>query len=565
MIRALLITLTLVAAVPAISQEFDPCDVLLSGSQEQVYHAFFQSYQRNYTDGLGERGFMGSAIPKTPQTDLIALEYGLVWWGMKFNIVPSIEEAIKHRQQAHEMHRKKGTLYTDVLVAGLYIIGQESELQLDFDKEGAGAFFKPIPPDKILMMMQRGAYEVQPDGTYILIPAERLLRRVSLEGMTYNKVAHLPGAGGYNSISQSGWVAFKQHGLHDYSAWKQTDNARRLKKLARKLVEQGYTIRFNTDYKLMLDKLRDQKRTYRPEKKEGEDSKPERAEANPEYNRYRNEAVYNTALGNLLAGKGYSVGVYNPQGQLVAGEIGWRVGNHVYGDSVFYDDDVNLAKIAALALMEVMDAAGQPYTDPGMITAYTGSMGAELVPFPEYLKKIKSGPKEVIPLPDYWNPLDEDYLQKKLEEVVRRRSQGITKMVAISRMPRASKEALAIASTLGLQRLFLNIVILPNRESIVEHATHADPSDMPIYLLSSQPPAIGKSAAQYLNEALSAVGTEVLYVHHPRFAKDIRLIDLKVVKDILTLDLQLDPPQWNWSLEGGLPQISVPVWAAPKR
>ena len=75
---ALLIVFALVSVQSLGAQDISPCSVLLSGSQEQVYHAFFKSYQENFSDGLGERGYMGSAIPKTPQTDLIALEYGIV-------------------------------------------------------------------------------------------------------------------------------------------------------------------------------------------------------------------------------------------------------------------------------------------------------------------------------------------------------------------------------------------------------------------------------------------------------------------------------------------------------
>lgn len=546
------------------AEEVDPCAVLLSGSKDQVYRAFFKSYQENYSDGLAQRGFLGSAVPKTPQTDLMALEHGIIWWGMRFNLVPSIHDAISHRRQAYEHHFNKKTLYTDVLVAGLYIIGHESELGLTFDSEGPGKTFKPIPPNKVEMILKRGAYEVQPDGSYQFIEPARLLRRVSLEGMNYFNTAHLPASGGLNALTQAGWVAFKQHGLHDYSKWKQTDAAKRLKKLARKLVEQGYTIRFNTDYKLMLDKLRDQKRTYRAEKKDDNET-PNRVESNPDHNRYRDEVIYNTALANLLAGKGYSVGVYDPKGELIAGEIGWRVGNHVYGDSVFYGDDVNLAKVAALALMEVMDAGGQPYTDPGMITAYTGSMGAELVPFPEYIDKIKSGPSELIPFPTEWNPLDKDYLSSKLQELSKRRNQGVTPRLALSRLPTPTKEALELAPEFGLERHNLNIVVVRDFAKISEHAAKvADPAEMPIYILARPLSVLDLSATEQLEDLLSFEDTTAYTVNHPKFANDVRPLDLRRLKDLLSLEIKTDQPVWR-SIRSDYLQISVGVWAARRK
>lgn len=546
------------------AEEIDPCGVLLSGSKDQVYRAFFQSYQDNYNDGLAQRGFLGSAVPKTPQTDLMALEYGIIWWGMRFNIVPSIHDAIAHRKQAYEHHSSKKTLYTDVLMAGLYILGNESELELSFDESGSGKTMKPVAPEKVEMLMKRGAYEVQPDGSYQFIEPARLLRRVSFDGMNYNNTAYLPASGGLNSISQAGWVAFKQHGLHDFSKWKRTDAAKRLKKMARKLIEQGYSIRFNTDYQLMLDKLKDQKRTFRAEKKDENDT-PNRVEANPDHNRYRDEVIYKTALANLLAGKGYSVGVYDPKGELVAGEIGWRVGNHVYGDSVFYGDDVNLAKIAALALMEVMDEGGQPFTDPGMITAYTGSMGAELVPFPDYLAKIKSGPKEVIPFPKEWNPFDRDYLLSKLQEVARRRNQGVTPRVAISRLPAPTKDALELAAQLGLERQDLNIIVVRDFAKISEHAASvADPNELPIYILAPPLSALDRSPTEQLQDLLAWEETKAFTVNHPKFANDVRPLDPNRLRELLSLETQWDSPVWR-SVKPDTLQISVGVWTAPRR
>jgi len=561
------------AAAPGVKKELKdltPCEFLLSGSEEQVQRAFFQNYVANFADGLGVRGFMGSAIPNTPQTVELAMEYGLIWWGMKWNFAATIEEAVEHRLKARALHEKKGTTFTDLIVAGQYFIGSEAELGLSFAEEGPQKTSVPVPAEKVRELIQRGAYEIDHLGQVTFIAPEQLARRMSENTLTYNNVAHLPGTFGKNSLGQAGWVAFKQHGIHDYSTWKNSDAAKKLRKMARGLVDRGYTIRFNTDYEAMLDKIKNQKRSYREsqENEDGEMVTGERKEHSVATSRYSNPTVYNSALALLKAGKGYSVGLYNESGELVGGEIGFRSGNHFYGDSVFYDK-VEYAKIAALALFEVLDAAGMPYSDPGMITPYTASMGAELVPFPEYLPKIKGGPAERIELPAQWDPRPAGHLEAAFTEIVKRKNQGLGHSRITRRLPADSEEARLVAQRLGLVRGTLNLVFVSSPEEAANYVQSAGWDESPIFIEGAASLArqeAGSDALDFLRQVLSSGDDlKIYFIPSARFADSRKAIARKQLLDVLDLDLKLAPPVWS---EGPLPKIIVEGWgfaAEPRR
>ncbi len=553
------------------------CEVILSGSDEQVARTFFANYVTNYQDGLGVRGFLGGAIPNTPANLELAMEYGLIWWGMKWNFAATLEEAIEHRLKARALHEAKGTTFTDLIVAGQYFIGSEAELGLDFEADGKPV---PVPAEKLRELIARGAYEIDHLGQAKLIPPAQLQRRVSLVGMTYNKVGHLPGSFGKNSISQSGWVAFKQHGIHDYFAWKDSSEAKKLKKLARSLADRGYKIKFNTDYEAMLNRIKDQKRSYR-DQEVGEDGtlvKGERKDHEAHTSRYKIESVFKSMLDLLNSGKGYSVGLYNERGELVAGEIGLRNGNHLYGDSVFYDE-VEQAKIAALALFEVLDAAGMPYSDPGMITPYTASMGAELVPFPEYLRKIKSGPREPIAMPVVWDPRSEADMKYSLGEIVKRKNQGLGNMKVTRRTPVANSDTVtALADRQGLERAGLNLVFVSSAEEASAHIAGAAWADMPIYIEGVSPElmriareasphadaaTVGPfvSTLSFLRAALtgpSAANVKAYFIGSARYPDARKPVPLKGLVEVLELGVSADAPIWQ---EGAaFPSITVNGW-----
>ncbi|CAN5585851.1 hypothetical protein BH10BDE1_BH10BDE1_32330 [soil metagenome] len=494
---------------------------LLAGSKAQLAEQVFANWVDNYEDGLANRGFMGNAIPNTPETSEIAMKHGLIWWGGGFRLVPTLEAAIAHRAQVRGLHEQKKTLFTDRIVAGLYVLGSESELGVKFDADtsSAGSREQVVAAEKIEELLSRGAYEIDENGQVTRVSAEHLLRRYSAGDFKYMNVSHLPQSAGLNSIVQSGWVVFKLHGLHDYSTWKSSGSAKKLKKLAVKLMEMGFTIRFNYDHKAAIDMLATQDRTYVEAVKDGKPGEVVRTVMGNHMNRYSQKEVYDPALARLLAGKGYSIGVYNEANELVGGEIGFRNGNHILGESVFYDrrynfkehgfDGVDLAKVAAVALMEILLENGQPYSDPGMITAYTASMGAELVEFREFREKILSrqgqGPNDRIEFPETWDPRPANHLELAFTSLKDRRGQMITANQVVGRTPAVSEKSLSVGSSMGFERTQLRVVVV---NSVAEAQNHArelsnggnvNISDVPLYLIV-EPQKVAELMSQGSND-----------------------------------------------------------------
>lgn len=558
-----LLPLLVLISVPAFAAS-DACEkLILSGADEEVARERFANFVENYEDGLGVRGYMGGGIPNTAANIDLALEYGLIWWGMKWNFAPSVEAAVEHRLKVRQVWLAKESPFTDIIVSGQYIIGSEEELGLQFGEDKKPI---PVPPEKVRELMARGAYEIDFEGRVKKISPEQLKRRVNVNGMNYFYVKDLPESVGKNSISQSGWVAYKQHGLHDYSTWKETSDAKKLMKKARTLADRGFTIRFNTDYELMLVKINNQIRSYRDlsvDEHTGEIKKGKRIDHDVSRSRYSDPGVYNSALSALKAGKGYSVGVYNERGELVGGEIGFRKGNHFYGDSVFYDDDVDLAKIAALALFQYLYDRGMPYSDPGMITKYTYSMGAELVPFHEYLQKIKSGPAQPIELPSQWDPRSNVELDITFQELAKRKNVGLGSLKIMRRNPvDVSEEVVAAADRAGLARAQLRIVFVNTPEEASDYIrSHPDIpwADLPVFVMGAATD-VAKDALAFLRTALSneSAPPEVFFIGSARHPDVRKAIPLKQLVDMLELKVTGNPPKW---IPGAaLPTVGVYGW-----
>lgn len=567
---ALYLALTLVASTavahdapkPTSAEQLE-CELKLAGTPEAVAE-LFAMWERDWDKGLANRGFMGAIPPNTPENAAIAHEYGLTWWGIAFRLVPTIEAAKANRLVGYNYHKDKGTLYTDKTTEPIYILGEESELGLTFAKEGKEALELQVPPEKVAELLERGAYQITQEGEVIAIPASELKRRISLTDVKYNNISHLPTSGGVNSLSQSGWVIFKQHGIHDYTQWKNTDSAKRLKKLALKLVERGFTIRFNYDYKACLDFLTRQVRSYRESKGSA------RKTHDVQRNRYSKAEVYDTALARLMNGEGYSAEVYNEKGELVGGEIGFRDGNAFAGDSVFYDetytrekdgiDGIDLAKIAALALFEELDKRGMPYSDPEMVTPYTASMGGYLVPFPEFRAKIKSGPKELIQLPESYDPRPADYFTKAIADIARRKSEGLGRKAFVSRMPEAGAQALKAAEGTNVVRDVLKVVLVESQAQAKElAATVTNPRELPLFLVAGTAREEQESATEFLKRALAGEG-ELFFINHPRYVDDMRTVPAEKFLKFLGTGTEItDAPAFT-----SPNQIEIPAWAVGK-
>jgi Leu/Phe-tRNA-protein transferase len=500
--------------VPGTKEQMDQFEKFISGSlsDEEKLELIFRNWEDNAADALGTRGFMGSlaAVPNTPLASEIALRHGIMPWGVAFRLVDSLDTAIELRRKSwnHLVDVKKQP-FAVAYAADLFFIGDV--------KSATGLTFGPVPEGKVVpevpvldvpveamrKLIAQGAWEIgpAPDFKATFIAPDRLARRLDPAGVNHHYALHRNESWGYNSFTQSGWVAFPRHGLHDFSTWKESAEAKRLEKLMFRLLDRGYKFRFNHDYIAAIEALKNQRRSFRDHLSESK----ERKELQSHENRYsENRDEWKTSLAKLQAGKGYSVEVYNEAGTLVGGEIGWRVGNHFYGDSPFYsDEDIDLAKIAAFVLMRMLYENGMAYSDPGMITAYTDSMGAEQPTFAEFNRKMRTAPKEVIQVPALYDPRTPEYFAKKFQELERKKTAGLGSSSFVSRMPDHSPTALAAAVSVKAVPGALSIVVVGSEEQALTHAKQiASPGLMPLFLITSQAANPEESAVDYLKRLL---------------------------------------------------------------
>lgn len=523
---------------------------------ESALEGFFSTAEANWKTNLGNRGFIGAHFPNTRQVAAVAEKYSVLWWGASFKLVPTLEEAKAHRAKVAYYHEEKGSEMTEAIVQPIYILGSEAELGLNFEWDKKNQLAKrelDVPPETVKKLMARGGYEIFSDGRTEFVSPQQLQDRVVPTGMRYVYLLDMPASFGYNSLSQSGWVAMKEHGIHDYNEWKDTKAAKDVKKMAIKLFNRGYTVRFNHDYKACLDKIKYQVRSYRDK------SSSERKNYGTEMSRYSRPEVYDTALARLEAGGGYSVELYDGSGQLVAGEIGFRVGNAFSGDSIFYDT-IELGKVEALLLFEMLNAQGMPYSDPGMVTPYTKSMGGYNVPFDEFRRKIQSGPKERIQVPDLFDVRTEEDFRKSFDEIARRQNQAFTKNSYVTRLPVVPESALPIAAAAGVTQKLVEIVVVNNRAAAEAYAAKlTDVKELPIFLMPTETTGLPSSelaAADYLRASLAGErSAQIFYIKHPKHVSEVLAIDSAKFLEFLSLDVA--GPRWVVPGE----KITVPAWA----
>lgn len=526
--------------------------VKASESEVAAWDKQLSEYSANVEEGLGVRAFFGNKVPKNAITEKLAVKHGLVWWRMRIYLVDSVEAAIEHRAKIRAFHVEKGTLPTDITAAPVYMIGKEAELGVKFSAETPMPKVEQAAMEKL---MERQAFEVDENGQVTLYSAERFKNIVTPDGFFLLDLKAVPDAFGMNGLTKEGWVAFKQHGIHDYNHWKGSSTANKLRKLSIKLAEQGFTVRFNHDYRACMDMILKQERSYKTENG--------RSTHSAATNRYMNAVNRELMLWKLEKGEGYSVEVYSPEGKLVGGEIGVRDGNHYYGDTVFYDtsynrkehgfDGVDLAKVAADALFEVLGVRGQPYSDPGMITPYTASLGAELIPFREWFTKIKSGPEQPVLLPSTWSPLGVEYYQKVFGELAKRRNQGIGRNLVLARATDLEKRNQAIAEQakvyLGTQK-FVFVKTLEEAQTLAAQVT----GQMPIYLIMPD-----RLLPIILSTPSIPKEIEMVTFKNPRYVSDVIRLDqekdqlgLQTLKDSdMSVDLQTENPSFTievWQL-----------------
>ncbi len=307
--------------------------------------------------GVSARGFLGSEPKLSPASKEAAYSRGLMYWGIRIYVVKTLEEAIDHAQGER-----------DPLMQGVYLIGEE--IPQNHEGVSASYFFRKL--------INNGMYYIQ-EGKVDRISWQHIHDRFLPDIMEW--AISEPERGFY--IYQKGWFFPKYRGMIRYEDTLKSETYKKLRKLARSLINKGFQITFNTAYREALEKIAQQER---------------RGQVSGS-SRYMDDLFVQESVQSFLQHKAFSVEVWDPEGRLVGGNVGVISGNLFSPDSVFYDtqsykNGIDFAKISVVALMDRLQNAGIGFLDAGMVTPFTASLKGRYVTAEEFLKTLKTLPQD---------------------------------------------------------------------------------------------------------------------------------------------------------------------------
>lgn len=516
---------------------------------EQELHREFSALLADHGNTLSGRGYAGTRIANTPRANEIALEYGFFWWGLRVVMVPSKEAMVAHRLQIQKyyLEQQKNPDMEPAMVP-LYVVGHEAQMGYEVVKDGKPA---QINPEKLQEVLNSGVYEVDGLGNITQVNPESVKKYVSPDGFMAFHSSALPDAVGTNVwVKPAGWASPKQRGVHDFTAWKQTSEGQKLGAAVRKLLDQGYTFRFNHNPLAALNFLREkQVRSTRAQVKDASgqvirDEKDNPLTARVETSNNSNRfgvfgTAYKSVLGRFQSGSAYSIEVYDPLGNLIGGEVGFFSKGHYIGDSVFYHD-VRIARAAFYVFAEKLEGLGMRYSDAGMVSNYSRDNGAILMPSHDALRLLQGGPTEGILLSGVYDTRTTEHWTENFKSMVSKKGQALGVQSILSRLPALPEDAVQRAKVLELARdqkvslKSVRLMIVPTLSAAREHAhSLAEGSTMPFYVITANKPNIFKDMNSNLRDLVNDTGTEAsLQRSLAFFVKDV--LEAQQIPEVVT-------------------------------
>lgn len=272
---------------------------------------------------LGLRGFLSTQPALTAEARVAAMRRGINFLGVRFFVSPSEESAQTHDAMISDPGQK-----------ALYFI---SSLPVSSDLEA-----------KRNLLSQGAIYF---DGAEVIrVSGEQISMQIPADSLQLSDYGARLGIGYF----ATGWLYSPKH----HAILRHQDLKGR--SISYRLLKAGYRVTFNQKFDDVLEGMARQVR------KNGASTK-----FTPEYQ---------NVLRRLFEyGFAYSVEVWSPQGELVAGDVGFRYENLFKGDSVFFQD-TDQAVLAAFALSERLMASGVHFVDSGSnITGYSAGIGTSYV------------------------------------------------------------------------------------------------------------------------------------------------------------------------------------------
>lgn len=309
------------------------------------------------------RGFISSKPAPYPELQEALAKKGIIWWYLRIFVAESLEAAKAH-----------SALEKDSLMQGVYLIDPNNT---------KGLTERPAPEVFKRLMLSNAMYYVHKADVNGAVSVEKVDPEIIRQALSPEKLTwdlNDPEHGPY--IKQTGWAFPRERGVILYANTLDSKNYHRARGLARRLISEGWKIRFNKDFQGALNKVRDQKRLI-----EGQ------WVAN---SLYLDKDNYDMTLDAFKNGKAFSVEVWNEKDELIGGLIGLKEGAVYSPDSVFYDADrypkisISFGKIGIVAMMDRLHEAGIPFADAGMVSPFTESMRGQKIPGPDFLPLMES-------------------------------------------------------------------------------------------------------------------------------------------------------------------------------
>lgn len=328
--------------------------VALKSVESQIEEHF-----KKASDGISTRGFLAAEPALSLESKESAYSKGMMFWGLRIYVQPTLVEAILHSKEV-----------TDPIMQGVYLIGEK--LPSDTKMVPAPHFFRKL--------LGNGLYYIE-NGQVVRHDFLEIQDRFVPEKMEWS--ISEPERGPY--IYQRGWFFPKVRGVIRSEFTAESETYKKLRKLARSLYKKGFRITFNQNYQKALEMVAQQERR-------GQISGG---------SRYNDAEFFNESLTSFIAGKAFSVEVWDSEGRLVGGNLGVVSRNLYAPDSVFYDtqnykNGIDFAKISIMAIMDRLSQHGINFVDAGMVTKFTASMKGRYISGGEFLYLIKTLPTQKI-------------------------------------------------------------------------------------------------------------------------------------------------------------------------
>jgi hypothetical protein len=381
--------LSIVLMMPLFSFASD-CDVILGDTLASTEPAIWNIHR-----GWSNRGALGNRPKRSPETEVMAGQQGVFYWGQSIAVAKSIEEARKHDFE----HKSKNTgkfpyLITDIDVSDLVAFTEATHPELSKEQLAAAkveldlrarARLKQILASDVKIIEFDDAQ--MPNGDKIPAENYRELDKQQLINLgVLDEIVWLDVDTRGPRFHFFGWSFPKLRGVLVFDDILKRNNQGAIanagiRKMFRNLIQflqEGGTIRFNGDFREALTMAKNQFRAG-PGGKMVQNST------------FKNDPSAEKAAMELYErGDAISVEARNKAGELVAGEILIKSGNVIHPKTIFHwikgqdllNPNRNYADIAkAVSIAEALrfGRLGIPWVDIGMLSSLSEEEGGKII------------------------------------------------------------------------------------------------------------------------------------------------------------------------------------------